>query len=126
MLDERTLKLLNIINGICHGSGYKIFALSELAFSMPKRFMVDEDEVRKSLKTLSEKEYISVKYEDQAEVCLAVLSKGRLVCEKDIDAEIQSKKNNNRSFFSAFLGASLGGIATALVIFVLFLIFGGK
>ncbi len=126
MLDERTLKLLNIINGLCQSSGYKIFSLSELAFSMPERFLMDDDGIRQSIKVLSEKEYISVKYEDQTEVCLSILPKGRLVFEKNIDAELQSAKINKRTFLFAFLGASFGGIVWAIVISVLFLVFGGK
>lgn len=126
MLDERTLKLLNIINGLCQSSGYKIFSLSELVFSMPERFLIDEECIRQSLKTLAQKEYISVKYEDQTEVCLSILPKGRLVFEKNLDAELQSAKINRHTFLYAFLGAVLGGFSVGIISIILFLVFGGK
>lgn len=126
MLDERTQKLLDLINAECQDSGYKVFSLDELALAMPKRLGVSLDGVRESLIVLFSHEYISIKYEDEKEVCLKPLTKGRLVSENKVQSEIARAKAECRYFMSAFLGGALGGIITAMVIMVLFLVFGGK
>ncbi|MBQ3219432.1 MAG: hypothetical protein IJB32_02430 [Clostridia bacterium] len=125
MLDERTLKLLKILNSECQGSGYKVFSFSELQFFMPEKLRIDENEIRESLRLLSNKEYVSVKYEDETEVCLSVLLKGRLIFEKNIDNEIDRARNNKTTFLSAFFGAFFGGIVVVIVA-VLFFLFGGR
>ena len=79
MLDKRSLALLNIINEECLGTGYKIFCVDELADALPASFGMDSEGIRVCIKTLSEHEYVSVKYEDEREVCLSLLPKGRLV-----------------------------------------------
>ena len=126
MLDQRTSELLNIINGECQGTGYKILSLSELSLSMPKKYCMDQDGIRQSLKVLYEKEYLSVKYEDQNEVCLAVLPKGRLVFENGIEKEMERKSSDKRTATFAFMGALFGGIVVALGWLILRLFFGGR
>ena len=88
MLDKRCLALLNILNSECVNSGYKVVSIEDFVLSMPLSFGIDFDGVRECLYTLSEKEYISVKYQDEKEVCLCPLTKGRLVFENKIEEEL--------------------------------------
>ncbi len=123
MLDERCLHLLNLINNECNGSGYKVFEISDLTNAFPARFAMDNDSVRECINTLSEREYISVKYEDEAEICALPLSKGRFLDEKRIDEEVLRGKDMRRYFLYSFFGALTGGtIASILGIIVSFLV----
>ena len=92
MLDKRCLSLLNIINRECVGTGYKIFSTEDLLTNMPARFGLDNQSVLDCVKSLAEHEYISVKYQDEFEICLCPLNKGRLVFENRIDGEIEKAR----------------------------------
>lgn len=126
MLDKRCLALLNILNGECLNSGYKVMEISALASAMPKSFGMDEDGIRECINALSEREYISVKYEDEREVCLCPLSKGRLVFENRIDDEIAEARTKRTYFLYAFLGSAIGGVFSVLVALTVFLVTGGR
>lgn len=124
MLDERCMALLKIINGECVGTGYKIFALEDLALSLPRRFLADKEEVSKLLINLCEREYISVKYQDEIEVCVCTLPKGRTVFERAVESEIENSRVEKRYFLWAFLGGVSGGLVSALIV-ALTLVLGG-
>ena len=124
MLDQRTIALLNVINAQCQGGGYKIFGIDELTLAMPKNFYLTAEEVNESLSILESREYISVKYQDDVEICLRPLSKGRLETESRIDGEIDRLRLERKYFLFAFLGGLLGGIFTFLIALAL-RFFGG-
>ena len=115
MLDKRCLSLLNIINAECVGSGYKIFSVQDLISSMPARFGMDADGVNECVKTLADREYISVKYQDESELCACPLTKGRLVFENKIEEQMEKARAEKRYFLYSFLGALFGGILTLVV-----------
>ena len=119
MLDERTLTLLNIINEQCLNGGYKIFEIENLISSFPKPFSVDRQDLNECLFILSSREYINIKYQDEQEVCLSVLSKGRLENERRLDREIEKIQLEKRYFLYSFLGSLSGGVIS----FILSLIF---
>ena len=125
MLDKRCLTLLDIINEQCLNSGYKVFEFSELVCQMPENLGVDQTAIRDCLKQLCMHEYISVKYEDEREVCLSPLPKGRLVFEERIDGEIEKGRAERRYFLYAFLGSAVGGLLFMALILVLLAI-GGR
>ena len=125
MLDKRCLALLDLINGECLNSGYKVMEIAALAQAMPPRFGIDEEGVRECIDTLSEREYISVKYEDEREICLSPLPKGRLVFENRIDEEIAEGRSRKTYFLYAFLGGAAGGIFSALAVLLAFAVGGG-
>lgn len=119
MLDKRCLELLNIINQQCVDTGYKVLDFDLLVSSMPKSLGVDGITVRECLNQLSLKEYVSIKYQDEKEVCLSPLPKGRLVFEEKIDLEIEKNRAERKYFVYAFLGALLGGVITVITVAVL-------
>jgi hypothetical protein len=126
MLDERTLNLLDVINHECLGGGYKVFSIEDLVLSIPKGYNADINSVRESLDYLSMREYISVKYEDENEVCLTPLPKGRLVFENRIDSEVEREQTSRKYYLFSALGAFVGGTVVSVVLFVLFLLVRGK
>ncbi len=107
--------MLNVINAQCVGSGYRVFGLDELASYMPSQYGVKADEIGLCINNLIEREYLSVKYLDQSEVCLCPLPKGRLVFENRIDSQIEKSVANKKGFLYGFLGALTGGLLGALV-----------
>ncbi len=125
MLDKRCLKLLDILNGECLNSGYKVIEIPALIAAMPAPFGMDEEALRECLETLSSREYISVKYEDEKEVCLCPTPKGRLVFENRIDDEIIEHRSRKYYFLYSFLGSAFGGALTALIAFLISLL-GGR
>lgn len=125
MLDERSLALLDIINLECKNGGYKVFFIKDMISSFPARFCIDEQQLLESIDALSLHQYISVKYQDQNEICLYPLIKGRLESENRLDAQIESLEENKKHFFFSFLGALLGGFCTFLLA-LLFKLLGGR
>ncbi len=125
MLDERSLALLDIINNACPESGYKIFDVGELTDGLSTKYAIDIDGVRECIKNLSSHEYISVKYEDEREICACPLSKGRLAFENRIDAEIDRARDKRKFFIYSFLGGAIGSFIAAALFALFRLIFGG-
>lgn len=125
MLDKRSLKLLEYIDKECQSGGYKVFTTKELISAFPEDDIADEDGVRECVRTLADREYISVKYQDDAEVCLMPLSKGRLVFENRLDDEIEKFRAERRYFIFSFLGAMAGGFIVALIVAAVLLLAGG-
>lgn len=124
MLDKRCLALLDVLNTECASSGYKVVNMEELIFSMPASFGIDKEGVTECLSVLTEKEYISVKYQDENEVCLCPLTKGRLVFENRIEEEIDRQKTGKRYFFASLSGAFIGGVFSAVVTAVILILTG--
>ena len=115
MLDERCLRVLEYFNQQCLRCAYKIFETEEVAKSMPKALGMDKNAVLDCVRTLSAREYVSVKYWGDDEICLTPTSSGRLVFEKRIDSEIEKCTTTRKTFLCAFLGALVGGGAIILI-----------
>ena len=99
MLDKRCGFLLEIINERCSGSGYKVIDVEELRSAMPKYFSETNESIFEHLSYLSSREYISIKYQDETEVCLCPLTKGRLISEIKQEEDIEKKKDKKTYFF---------------------------
>ena len=125
MLDNRSLKLLDILNNQCLDSGYKIFSLSELVSMMPEHLKTDVSVIRDCLFSLSTREYVSVKYEDEEEVCLCPLPKGRLVFENRVDEEIEKHKTRVKYFLYSAFGGFLGGMLGVTIVSIILMLFKG-
>ncbi len=117
MLDKSCLALLNIINAQCENCSYKIFSIDYLQSEMPIELGVDKGQIVKNLLTLSNGDYISVKYQDDSEICVCSLKKGRAVFENASlkkDKEDLSIDDRKPYFFFAFLGGALGAFFATL------------
>lgn len=119
MLDKRSMALLKIINEECINSGYKIFSVEQLINSLPSELGVDENVFLICIKNLFDREYISVKYQDENEICLVPLAKGRLVFENAIEEEIEINSIKKKYFAVAFCGGTFGSILGGLIVAII-------
>ena len=124
MLDERAFALLDIINFECGGGGYKVFFIKDLLSCLPKHLLVNEDQLFGCIETLADHQYINVKYQDQNEICLTSLVKGRLESENRLDEKIERLETNKKNFLFSFLGGVLGGVC-AFLLALIFKLLGG-
>lgn len=115
MLDKRSFALLEYINAECGDGGYKIFSTAELAAVQPLE-PLDGQTVVECVKTLAQGEYISVKYQDEREVCIMPLSKGRLAFERRLEDKVEKMVAAREMAIYAFLGGGAGGVLAALII----------
>ena len=122
MLDQRTLTLLNILNNECNNGGYKVFSIDELLLSFPPPFIVDRQDFYDSLAILCSQEYVSIKYQDDVEICLSVLSKARRLLESRLESEIERHSLERRYFVFAFLGGVLGGVISVFLSLIILLV----
>lgn len=126
MIDAKSFALLKVLDSECSGQGYKIFSIDELRLSLPEEYGFTADGVREALKTLSERDYVSVKYEDEREVCLKPLVKGRLAFENKIDDEVELNRAEKRYFLWSFLGAAAGAATVFIVALFISLLSGAQ
>ena len=124
MLDHMTLALLDNINLNCQSGGYKVFLLKDLILDMPSAFDMSEQALIECLETLKNHQYISIKYQDDVEVCLMPLTKGKIESEKRLDQEIEKIKYQKQYFWAGFLGAIIGGWLIGLIHLILCLVGG--
>ncbi len=113
MLDKRTGALMNALNALCENGAYKILSVEDILAKLPARLGAGERDVREGLEELRRREYIRVKYEDDAEFCLCTLPKGRLFYESREEERESSAKARRRCFLSGFLGGAAGSLLAA-------------
>ncbi len=124
MLDRRCFALLDIVNSQCQNSGYKVIEIADLVTMMPKEFGCDKENLRECISALSEREYISVKYEDEKEICLSPLPKGRMVFENKKETESNETSLKRSYFLFGFLGAFTGSLIMTLITVIIFFLGG--
>ena len=121
MLDKRCFDLLKFLCAECGDCGYKIFSTQELISAVGGG---EKKDLNKTLQTLIDKDYITVKYQDEREVCLSATKKGRLFEENRIDAELEKMRVERKCFVFAFSGALAGGLLSGAVMVLITLIGG--
>lgn len=125
MVDERCLALLDGINNACTDSGYKIFEFDELRALVLPRFDLGVEDIRECIKNLCYQEFISVKYEDEKEICVKPLIKGRLAFENRIEREITENKEKRLYLLYSALGGALGSAITSIIALIIAFAKGG-
>lgn len=119
MLDKRCFALLEYVNSECLNAGYKVFSLEQIIENLPVKLGVDKDILKESFNVLSQREYVSVKYIDDEEVCVSPLTEGRLVFERRIEDKMAKARAEKRCFFfgamGGFIGGSLGSLAWVII-----------
>jgi hypothetical protein len=124
MLDKLSVSLLNIINESCDGASYKVLEIEWLCERLYKEFRADNKAVQESLRVLLARELISVKYQDEAEVCLRPLPKGRTETEYRQDRQTELVKTKKTVCLYAVLGGAVGGVITAVLTAIIMRLFG--
>jgi hypothetical protein len=116
MLDKTTAIVLNTINDQCKDNSYIVLKNEDITPGIPRKKRLDDEGVKETIDYLAEREYIKLKYSDEATYCLTILPKGRLYNEDRKEQKFRLKQENKRNngflikiaFISAvfaFLGA---------------------
>ncbi len=111
MLDKLNNKLIKVLNEMCDNSStYKILTLSDIIDKLGKNFKVDIESLTKNFDYLCSRDYIDVKYIDEKDVCLAMLSKARLH-----DEEMHNLRKEKLRYLRL---ATISSICSALSAFI--------
>ena len=111
MLDGLTASVLGAVNAASDGS-YKVLEAGELLGALPAEEKTDEAGLDNSLRFLSERGYIDIRYSDKGTYCLCSLPKGRTYAESA--AKEEEKKKSRGGALAVFFGALAGGFLGAL------------
>lgn len=112
MLDKLTAAVLDAVNTGTDGA-YKVMETADLLSAIAGQAKTDEAGLANSLKYLSERGYIDIRYADKGTYCLCSLPKGRTYAETAA-AEKGEKKVKGR-FWAFFFGAFAGGLLGSLI-----------
>ena len=114
MLDKRTTEFLKIINSNSTEGAFKVLEISNVLNKMPSKYKIDYDSIVHMAEYLKERDFVTIKYVDEQEICLAPLPKGRLYDEKEKELKKEKRKGIRliilmviSSGVAAFLGALL-------------------
>ncbi len=108
-MDKRGEILLEYLNGICGINEYKIINLSEITLFSPTLFS-DEEIAKKTVKSLSDDDYVKVKYFDGEQYCISATLKGKSFFERERAIKKTVKRDKLYVFFASFSGSFLGGL----------------
>lgn len=114
MLDERTGRLLDAVNGMCEKGSYKLVEESELLNSLPPECGVDGATLRAMLNYLEDGKYIEVGYAEEGEYCLRPLPEGRLYSERIRREKGEAARRRRDSLLLALFGSFSGGFFGSL------------
>ncbi|MCQ2399294.1 MAG: hypothetical protein MJ072_02175 [Clostridia bacterium] len=120
MLNKSSAVVLNTLRSLLSGSAYEVFKVAEIFSALPVTAELSEEELKNEIAFLNDGEYISVKYQDDDEICLAVMPKGR----QRFDGEEQENAKTDRRhdlFVYSFFGGFFGGLIAVTVAVVLLL-----
>ena len=124
MLDEISLTLLAIIDGQCAQNGYRVFDFEEIVKFLPSHLKVDTSIIKESLVSLNASGYISIKYQDEVEVCLSSLPKGRQLLERQRLDKQTLQEFKRIHLKNSLLGGFLGGLVTGILFVIIFVVLG--
>ena len=111
MLDKLNTKIIRVLNSMCDNSStYKILSLSDIIQKVGKGSKMDIESLTKNLEFLSGRDYIDIKYIDEKDVCLALLSKARIH-----DEEVEGVKKEKQKYYKL---ATFSSIVSAVAAFL--------
>lgn len=117
MLDKLTQIVLNKINAESNGS-FVVLDCSDFISEMPARMSADENAIINSMRFLSSRGYIDVKYSDDTTFCVCSMPKGRQITDvekNNADSAAFRRSILLTAFSGGLLGAALGGLTTIIV-----------
>ena len=123
MLDKISLTLLTIIDEQCALNGYRVFEFDELVKLLPTP-STNLSVIKECLVNLNASGYISIKYQDEFEVCMISLPKGRQLIERERATEQTLAQFKRIHLKNSLLGGFLGGVVASLLSLIIFLIIG--
>lgn len=116
MLDKKTSAVLKLLRDKTENT-YKVLDKSQLLAELPDKLRVDVQSLLAIITFLSENEYVSVKYQDKDEICVATTIKADSYLDGEKDLHQKAKLTNSQTtllfvgvFIAAFLGALIAGL----------------
>ncbi len=125
MIDFKSKLILSILAKECSNGNYKIVEIPDIIMSIPRRYRMDSDAVKRILNHLERQELISVKYDEDDVFCLAVLPYGFEILENEKPANLKiikekQSKINFLTVFMCFLSSIIGSLVCVLILWLIF------
>ena len=121
MIDEIEKKVLYYVYNEC-GDNFKVMEKTDLDEFMSSNFSKQKISISKVLKSLSNLNYIQIKYCDDNKYCISITDQGKQVFESEKLNDISSKKMKYEMMglifiigFFAFVGSFLGTLLCKLI-----------
>lgn len=117
MLDKKSNAVLQLLRDKTENA-YKVLNKNQILADLPKKYKVDMQSLLAIINFLTENEYVSVKYQDKDEVCIATTIKADSYLDGEKDLQQKAKLTNSQSillFIGVFVAAFLGALAAALI-----------
>lgn len=117
--DVRSGILLNKLNELCNGGGFRIVEEGELLSCFTGKYGADGEDVRTMLEFLRESGYVDVQYAEEGVYCIRPLPEGRRYAERQKEERCEEERSRRLlalwSAVGAFSGALLGGTIVLLI-----------
>ena len=111
MLDKKTSAVLELLKNKTENN-YKVLDKKQLIDELPAKLKIDLPSLAAIITFLTENEYVSVKYQDKDEICVATTIKADSYLDGEKDLQQKAKLTKSQAvllfvgvFFAAFLGA---------------------
>ena len=116
MLDKKTSAVLKLLRDKTENN-YKVLNKNQLLNELPAKYKVDMDGLLAIITFLTDNEYVSVKYQDKEEICIATTIKADSYLDGEKNMQQKAKLTNSQTtllfvgvFVAAFLGALIAGL----------------
>lgn len=116
MLYKSTAALLKLLRDKTENN-YKVLNKNQLLNELPAKYKVDMDGLLAIITFLTDNEYVSVKYQDKEEICIATTIKADSYLDGEKNMQQKAKLTNSQTtllfvgvFVAAFLGALIAGL----------------
>ena len=113
MLDKKTATVLTMLSHEV-GYSYKVVKKQQLLAALPKKQSLTEEELVATIGFLKDNEYLTVKYHDKDEICLALSVKAESCLSGEAEPSMKTKMTKGQAwllvaatFIAAFFGALL-------------------
>lgn len=113
MLDKKSTAVLQLLYDKT-ASTYKVLNKNEILAELPPKLKVDMQGLLAIVTFLSENDYLSVKYQDKDEICIATTVKAESYLDGEKDMQQKAKISNFQATF-LFVGVFIAAFAGALI-----------
>ena len=112
MLDKKTAAVLSMLSSEV-GYSYKVVKKQQLLDAMPKKQSLTAEDLVAIIAFLKENDYLTVKYQDKEEICLALSVKAESYLAGEQEPTMKAKMTKGQSWFfvaTTFIAAFLGAL----------------
>lgn len=116
MLDRKSTAVLELLKEKTENA-YKVLNKEQLIDELPAKIKMDVQTLLNIITFLAENDYVSIKYQDKDEICIATTVKADSYLEGEKDMQQKAKISNGQAtfllvgvFLAAFLGALIAGL----------------